>query len=319
VDPTRAVERVEVATHDVVRAHEAIRDTFAGHRLTVRGSRDHFRYRQATATAGGIAVDVLQHTMGVREDVDPVHSTWVGVVAGGRFAVSGAGEDVRAVPGDVLLFPQGVPFSCEWQVMDLQVLRLPTAEVAARAAASTGVDPADFRLEGMRPLSPGLAGYCRRSVGYLHSLFRGDPPPVESPLVRAGALDTAAAAVLATFPSSATPERAGTALPAVVRRTVEFIDAHAAEPLTLADIVAASGAGPRALQEAFRRHRGTTPTGYLRRVRLERAHRELQAADPGQGATVAAVAARWGFAHRGRFAAAYREAYGRAPQQTLLS
>jgi transcriptional regulator GlxA family with amidase domain len=105
----------------------------------------------------------------------------------------------------------------------------------------------------------------------------------------------------------------------VVRRTVEFIDAHAAEPLTLADIVAASGTGPRALQEAFRRHRGTTPTGYLRRVRLERAHRELQAADPGQGATVAAVAARWGFAHRGRFAAAYREAYGRAPQQTLLS
>ena len=98
----------------------------------------------------------------------------------------------------------------------------------------------------------------------------------------------------------------------------EGVDA-ADQPLTLAEIAQATGIGARALQEAFRRHRGTTPTGYLRDARLSRVHRELLAADPTHGVTVTAIAARWGFAHRGRFAAAYRQAYGRSPQQTLRS
>ncbi|MBJ7453640.1 MAG: helix-turn-helix transcriptional regulator, partial [Blastococcus sp.] len=132
-----------------------------------------------------------------------------------------------------------------------------------------------------------------------------------------------AAAVLAAFPNNAAGDRrtarldAGT--PASVRRALEFIEAHAREPLTLEEIARSASVGPRALQEAFRRHRGTTPLAHLRETRLERAHRELLAADPACGVTVAAVAGRWGFAHRGRFADAYRRAYGRAPQQTLLS
>ncbi|MCF6735612.1 helix-turn-helix transcriptional regulator [Blastococcus sp. KM273129] len=172
-------------------------------------------------------------------------------------------------------------------------------------------------------MSAAAARYCRNSVGYLHSLFAGDAPPVAEPIFRAAAIDAAAAAVLAAFPHTATGTSGaappGQVMPAAVRRTVEYIDAHAGEPLTLADIVDASGIGPRALQAAFRRYRDTTPTAYLRRVRLDRVHRELQAADLTTDTTVAAVAARWGFAHHGRFAAAYRQAYGRTPQQTLLS
>ena len=320
---TETVEHFDVTTRDVVRAHEAIRDTFAGHRLLVRGSREHFRYRQATAVAGDLAVDSLHHTMEVREDVDPVDATWVGLVTGGQFAVSRAGEDVRRSAGDVLLFPQAVPFTCEWQQMDLQVVRLPTREVAARAAARAGIDPADFRFRSMSPTSAALGRYCANTIGYLHSLFGGAHPAVAEPLVRAAAVDAVAAALLATFPNDATtdlpPEPAGHALPAVVRRAVEYIDAHADQPLTLGAIAEASGIGARALQEAFRRHRGTTPTAYLRAARLERAHRELVATDPTHGATVAGIAARWGFPHRSRFATAYRQAYGRSPQQTLRS
>jgi len=35
------------------------------------------------------------------------------------------------------------------------------------------------------------------------------------------------------------------------------------------------------------------------------------------GDTVAAIAARWGFAHPGRFAAAYQQQYGTTPATTL--
>ncbi|MFD0476744.1 helix-turn-helix domain-containing protein [Nonomuraea thailandensis] len=62
----------------------------------------------------------------------------------------------------------------------------------------------------------------------------------------------------------------------------------------------------------------TTPLGYLRQARLARAHAELEAGDPA-ATTVAVIAARWGFFHPGRFALAYKAAYGRPPGGTLRS
>jgi transcriptional regulator GlxA family with amidase domain len=61
------------------------------------------------------------------------------------------------------------------------------------------------------------------------------------------------------------------------------------------------------------RHYETTPTGYLRRARLDRA---LTDADPSDGITVAATA-RWGWANPSHFAAAYLTAYGQHPRHTL--
>jgi transcriptional regulator GlxA family with amidase domain len=57
---------------------------------------------------------------------------------------------------------------------------------------------------------------------------------------------------------------------------------------------------------------------YARRVRLHHAHCDLVAADRWQ-TTVAAIAAKWGFAHTGHFATRYRETYGQSPHETLQS
>lgn len=107
--------------------------------------------------------------------------------------------------------------------------------------------------------------------------------------------------------------------PAALRRAVEYIEAHAGEDVTLDEIARAARVGPRALQLAFNRHRGGSPMAYLRQVRLRRAHRDLEAADPTRGDTVAAIAAQWGFANPGRFATMYRESYGISPSHTLRS
>ena len=104
----------------------------------------------------------------------------------------------------------------------------------------------------------------------------------------------------------------------VLRRAVRFVDLTADRPIGITDIAAASGVGPRALQLAFRRHAGTTPWSYVRSVRLHRARRDLQAADPGRD-TVLAIALRWGFSNRSRFSAEYRAAYGETPAATLRS
>ena len=72
----------------------------------------------------------------------------------------------------------------------------------------------------------------------------------------------------------------------------------------------------RSLQEAFRREIGQPPMTYLRQIRLRRVHDDLASAEPGS-VTVAAVASRWGFLHLGRFAGAYRAAFGVSPSETL--
>lgn len=100
-------------------------------------------------------------------------------------------------------------------------------------------------------------------------------------------------------------------------RAAAFIESAAGRPIRLSEVAEAAGIGERALQYGFVRYYGTTPMGYLRAVRLERAHRELLAAEPGDGVTVAEVAARWGFSSSGRFAAQYRAVYGRTPHRTL--
>ncbi|MDG4800350.1 helix-turn-helix domain-containing protein [Micromonospora sp. WMMD980] len=105
--------------------------------------------------------------------------------------------------------------------------------------------------------------------------------------------------------------------PPVIRRAQAYLEEHAAEPVAVAQVAAACGVGPRGLQAAFQRHVGHSPLTYLRQVRLARAHRDLAAADPASGATIAGIARRWGWTSPGRFAAAYRETYGRPPHETL--
>jgi transcriptional regulator GlxA family with amidase domain len=105
--------------------------------------------------------------------------------------------------------------------------------------------------------------------------------------------------------------------PAVVRRAVEFIDANAHRPIALADIAEAARIGVRGLQSSFRQHRHETPVGYLRRVRMDGAHRDLVAGDPTLGDTVGGIAGRWSFKGAGRFAGEYRRIFGCSPGDTL--
>jgi AraC-like DNA-binding protein len=109
---------------------------------------------------------------------------------------------------------------------------------------------------------------------------------------------------------------AGGQQPRAIRVAIDAIEAHPAEFTTVADIARVAALSVRALDAGFRRHVGVPPMTYLRRVRLARVHTDLIRADPGE-AGVSTIARRWGFLHHGRFAAAYRDAYGRSPAQTL--
>ncbi|MEV5798620.1 helix-turn-helix transcriptional regulator [Streptomyces collinus] len=177
------------------------------------------------------------------------------------------------------------------------------------------------RLTGHRPHSAAAARYLSHAIAHLRDHVLADPAVADQPLIASTAAQHLAATVLATFPNTALTEPAGPdrgdARPATLRRALAFVDDHADQPVTVAEIAAAAHVTVRALQYAFRRHLGTTPLAHLRRVRLAHAHHDLVAADPAGGTTVTEIAARWGFHHAGRFAAEYRKTYRRAPHRTL--
>jgi AraC-like DNA-binding protein len=93
-------------------------------------------------------------------------------------------------------------------------------------------------------------------------------------------------------------------------------------PWTVGDLAKRAGLSTRALQYGFAAQTGLSPMAYLREVRLRRADADLRAevglrAAGGTTLGVAGIASRWGFTNFGRFAAAYRARYGRAPSETL--
>ncbi len=98
-----------------------------------------------------------------------------------------------------------------------------------------------------------------------------------------------------------------------------YIHANAHLDIGLDDITEAARLSPRGLQDAFRKQWGVTPLGYLREVRLARAHDDLLAegSSPERRATVNEIARRWFFTHPSRFAATYFEAYGVYPNDEL--
>jgi transcriptional regulator GlxA family with amidase domain len=102
-----------------------------------------------------------------------------------------------------------------------------------------------------------------------------------------------------------------------LERALEFVERRAGLDTHVADIAEMAGVTVRAVQLAFREHLDTTPTAYMRAIRLQHAHRQLLDSSPGDGITVSRTAVDWGFANPSRFAAYYRAAYGRPPGQTL--
>ncbi len=103
-------------------------------------------------------------------------------------------------------------------------------------------------------------------------------------------------------------------MPRDVKRAIDYIQGHLDAPITLADLVAASGVPGRTLLKHFQDHRGTTPMRYLRDARLGRVREALLQSEAGEDVTQ--IAMTWGFQHLGRFAIEYRRRFGESPSET---
>ena len=104
------------------------------------------------------------------------------------------------------------------------------------------------------------------------------------------------------------------ALPRIVREAEHWMRIGGPET-SVSAVAARVGVSLRSLEAGFRESRQTTPTQYLRKVRLDAARAELLA--PSESTTVTSVALANGFFHLPRFSAYYRTAFDEPPGLTL--
>jgi transcriptional regulator GlxA family with amidase domain len=175
--------------------------------------------------------------------------------------------------------------------------------------------PIDFELE-MPWQAVGGHGW-RQLMAYALGVL--DPHPA-APLIWAQVEDMIATHLLVHQPNNYRDEICaephGKSIgPRCVKQAEAYIEAHAREPISLADIAAHSGVSIRTLSHSFKSFRHTSPIAALRDARLAGARGDLVAG--GTDATVTKIAYRWGFNHLGRFSQLYHQRYGEQPLATL--
>jgi AraC family transcriptional regulator len=111
--------------------------------------------------------------------------------------------------------------------------------------------------------------------------------------------------------SRATVNESGPKEPHWLRHARELLHDRLGESLTLSDVASAVGIHPAHLARTFRKRYGCTLGEYVRRLRIERASRDLATSR----APVAEVGAAAGFYDQSHFAKVFRRQMGMTPAE----
>jgi AraC-like DNA-binding protein len=261
----------------------------------------------------GIGAIAFGDAMRVRvEAVDGYHLLMFCLA--GHARVSAMGRTVEVDRRTGVLCAPGEPFDARLSPDCEQfVLRIDAATLAASAGAS-GLAREPVREPGFDTGEAALAAWRQQLM-----CIAGSPALLAaaqaSPRIAAQVEHLLVDLLVDGLASAVAHARRTDPAPGFVRRAQEFVEAHFAHPLQLADLAHAAGVSERTLRDGFLRFRGTSPMQYLRQIRLEHARELLRHAPSGQ--RVADIALDCGFTHLGRFALAYRERFGELPSGTI--
>ena len=171
----------------------------------------------------------------------------------------------------------------------------------------------DSRLSLSTPAGTGLQRALARAWARVHS-GGGD---LESELSLKELEDELIARfILATETEVYGRQATGRDGPAYLKKAEDFLCANLDSPVTRDRLAEAAGVSIRTLSRAFTKHHGMGPLAFLKQRRLDAAYRDLLGAEPGT-VSVTDTAVRYGFAHMGKFAIEYRQAFGESPSRSL--
>lgn len=292
------------------------------HRVVVQGDSARFAMRLSAASLGPLTVGWLGYETQVRIETEELGQYQVNVPTADTMRSECGNRDIISSPRTAAVYRPDQPTAFEGWSTPAPMLALKIARHSLERQLEQLLDrplrgPIDFRLD--MDISGGRGAQWWAMVCSLAADIDDPQSLIRQPLIAAPFAYSIMSGLLMAGTHSHLEELTAPAMAVsaeTVRRARQFIEDHAGEPLTVADIARGADVGVRGLQHGFHRSLGTTPMQYLRHVRLRHAHQDLRNADP-SSTTVAQVAARWGFLNQGRFAAQYRELYGVQPAETL--
>lgn len=248
--------------------------------------------------------------------------------------------EVRAADGVVIIQPQGGLLTVAGDLiargdtpvlaaenmpcrLQLNAARFNAVSIEAELLQKVATErhtplPQRIKFLSSEPRSAAGERIWRAALDYVASTF-ASADTVHHPLLVTAAAQLLAAAALECFPSNVTAGQdllRNPEVPKSIQSAMSFIHRQAGTEIGVKDVAAEIHLTPRAVQYLFRQQLDTTPTEYLRQVRLHRAHQDLMAGHRST-TTVTQIAQRWQFAHTGRFAVLYRRTYGQSPHTTL--
>ncbi|GLY03553.1 AraC family transcriptional regulator [Actinoplanes sp. NBRC 101535] len=241
----------------------------------------------------------------------------------GRVRAVRDGREVTATPAAAVTFRPGdqVHLRHEAQSAGIDVRIEPWALESELATLLGHPVDGPIDLPPAFDLTAGPAQSWSRLVRLLHEELDHESSLIHQPLIAEQLCSSVLSGLLLSVPHPYHEELVtpgGTGPPRAIRRALTAIGDEPERSFAVSDLAAVAGISVRSLQEGFRRHVGCTPMAYLQQVRLDRSHEALRQGGPAR-LTVAEVANRWGFAHLGRFASAYRARFGESPSETLRS
>jgi AraC-like DNA-binding protein len=317
-------QRTQVEISDAEDADEFLEDLYGvklrlSRRFIARSEAPLLMHRRTDV--GSFAIDEIYSAGCLEASPDPLNKVVAIWPTSGEISGECDGMTTEAIAGDIALVSQPhLPHHARAQDIRLTSVVLDQSLVAGVATGMPSSQaPLPVLFSSFQPVDAQAARLWKNTVSFIKECLLVDDA-VATPLVLGNASRMLAAVTLSAFPNtlatSPTPHDRTDAKPILLRRAMEYMDANATNDIGLADIAEAVHVTPRSVQYMFRRHLETTPLQYLRRLRLHYAHQELLASDR-MHSTVTEIAARWGFAHTGRFAVLYRQTYGQSPHSTL--
>lgn len=249
-------------------------------------------------------------------------SEWLSIIVprAGAVNVALGRNTIEGAPGQILLvnnheaerfFVRGEPHLSDVLRLDWTVIT--QAVAAAFDTPQTAVLALSPIVDLSTPAGQMIGNLVRAIIGGM----RNDGPLLHSPIAMSHLTQAIADLVVRSVPhrlSHLLEKKPFMIAPWHVRRAIEFMHANIGQPITIPMVAEAAGVSLRALESGFRAFKETTPSAYLRDIRLRAVREDLL--DPTNRQTVREICLKWGFCHAGRFSATYRASYGEAPSDT---
>lgn len=308
---------------DLEETHDTVARIFKPHRLGVRGQRQKLDADMDHLALGSASINRLRYGANVSIEPETLDDfLLVQIPLAGQAEIRCGNERVIGDPKMASVLTPSLPVHMQWQgVSDKLIIKLERKALESVCGAYLGhalPHPIEFQLAMDLNKEGGLA--WRQLIAFL-TTSQFITGANQHSMVTSQIEQLLATTLLTKHPNNYSEALANpTPTPDLpyIRRAEDYIHANCHKPITMQDLAQYAHISTRSLHKGFQEHRGVTPMGYVRLVRLQKVRDALlNARQSGGSVNVTQVALEWGFGHLGHFTQAYRKQFNELPSQTL--